>query len=220
MEKIDKKKIIKIDVYSFQKGLVLSSYVFNVTRDERTNFIQLLIKGSNIREIEKGTQVEVILYYINGDRVKYDTTIDVCTEFQINVTLGDKCTMLEERRRYYKLDTDLNASIAMLSRGDEDIIFEEPVFGKFKNINIGGVFLICNYEFKAQDIIVISFKVLGKELDLSTKILRVEKDGRQISGYGCQFLKLKNWQEEVLARYIHKIQTQEIDGLKKKINSR
>jgi len=217
---IDKRRIIKIDVFSFSYGLILSSYTFNVNRDETTNQFQVLIKGHEIREMETGTSVEVVLYFINGDRVKYDSKIDVCTEFQINVTLGDRCDLLEERRRFYKLETDLNASIALLTRENEDIVFEEPVFGKFKNINVGGVFLVCNYKFKPDDIIVLSFKVLGKELDLAAKVLRVQMIDGQVEGYGCNFLKLKNFQEEVLARYIHKKQAERLDGLKKTINSR
>jgi len=220
---LDKKKIIKVDVYSFNRGLIVSSYLFNITEEflfDRTLF-HMLIKGKNIIEIEKNTQVQVVIYFINGDRVKYDTVVDVCTDFQINVTLGDKCALLEERRRFYKLDTDLNASIALLTRDGEDNVFDQPVFGKFRNINIGGVFLSCNYEFKRDDIIVLSFKLMGKELDLSTKILRSQKDDNgNIEGYGCSFLKLKNWQEEVLARYIHKIQTEQKDVIKNQINLR
>ena len=162
--------------------------------------------------------------FVFEDILSLDETSIVITSYSIHYTklydLGDRCTLLEERRRFYKLDTDLNASIALLTRENEDIVFEEPVFGKFKNINVGGVFLVCNYKFKPDDIIVLSFKVLGKELDLPAKVLRIQMKDNQVEGYGCNFLKLKNYQEEVLARYIHKKQAERLDGLKNTINSR
>ena len=93
---IDKRKIIKVDVYSFKKGLIISSDNFNVLPGEDVGgkTVTVMIKGCNVREIEKGTQVEVVFYYINGDRVKYDTVVDVCNKFQVNVTVGSETTLL------------------------------------------------------------------------------------------------------------------------------
>ncbi len=219
---LDKRKIIKVEVYTFKKGLILSSYVFNVYKEELHNKMQyqIVIKGIDIPSIDKGTQVQVVFYYINGDRVKYDTTVDVCTEFQLNVTVGENSTLLEERRRYYKIDTDLNATIALMTRNGEVTVFEQTVFARFKNINIGGVFMECNYEFEVNDIIVLSFKVLKKELNLNTKILRIHKNEKEIEGYGCSFLSLKPTQEELLARYVQQTQLDRIDNIKKTINTR
>ena len=219
---IDKRKIIKVDVYSFNRGLIISSDDFNILHieDAANQLVSVVIKGNNVREIPKGTQVEVVFYYVNGDRVKYDTTIDVCTQYQVNVTVGNNSTMLEERRRFYKLETDLNASIAMLTRGEEDNVFDEPIYAKIKNINIGGVFLECNRDFRKRDIISISFKILGKEIDLSAEILRVQKYKGNIDGYGCSFLKLRNCEEEIIARYINKVQRETIDIIKNKIQTR
>ncbi len=219
---LDKKKIIKIDIYTSGR-LLVSSYLFNISEEIvfGRHCDLVVVKGSNIRQVDKGTPAEAVLYCINGDRVKYDTRIDVCTEFQVNVTLGENYSLLEERRRFYKLETDLSAKISLLTRDDEEITFEQPVFAKFKNINIGGVFLCCSsYEFQQSDTIMLSFQVLGKDMDIPAKILRVQKRDDKIDGYGCSFLKPKTWQEEVLARYIHKIQCDQMDTIKNKINSR
>lgn len=219
---LDKRKIIKVEVYTIKKGLILSSYIFNINKEEfhnRTQY-QIVIKAPDIPDVQMGTQVQVVFYYINGDRVKYDTTVDVCTEFQLNVTVGEKSTLLEERRRYYKVETDLNATIALMTRNGEDSVFDQPLYSRVKNINIGGVFLECNYEFEVGDVIVLSFKMLRKEMNLPTRILRIQKEGSEIEGYGCSFLSLKPAQEEILARYVHQIQLDKIDNIKNSINSR
>ena len=218
---IDKRKIIKVDVYSFNNGLIVSSETFNVMPvDHKDELFSVMIKNANIPEIPKNTPVEVVFYYINGDRVKYNTKIDVCTEFQLNVTVGTASTVLEERRRFYKLATDLDAGIAIMTRGDEDTVFDNPVSAKIKNINIGGVFLECAYDFRVGDIIVLIFNALGTELDLSSKILRIQKTDKQIEGYGCQFIKLKNREEEILARYINNVQRESLDIIKNILNTR
>lgn len=218
---LEKKRIIKVEVYSFNRGLIISSEDFNISDVTSGHAMYtVMIKGSNIKEIEKGTQVEVVFYYINGDRVKYDTRIDVCTSFQVNVTIGSESTMLEERRRFYKLETDLNASIAILTRDDVDTVFEQPVYGKIKNMNIGGIFLECNYEFDKKDLIVVSFKVLGKEVDILTEILRVQKNNDILEGYGCSFFKLKHSEEEIISRYINNVQREKIGVIKDKLQTR
>ena len=218
---IDKRKIIKVDVYSFKNGLIVSSETFNVMPvDHKDELFSVMIKSANIPEIPKNTPVEVVFYYINGDRVKYNTKIDVCTEFQLNVTVGTASTVLEERRRFYKLATDLDASISIMTRGEEDTVFDTPVSAKIKNINIGGVFLECAYDFRSGDIIVLSFNAFGTELDLSSKILRIQKTDKQVEGYGCQFIKLKNREEEILARYINNVQRESLDIIKNILNTR
>ena len=218
---IDKRKIIKVDVYSFNNGLIVSSETFNVMPvDHKDELFSVMIKSANIPEIPKNTPVEAVFYYINGDRVKYNTKIDVCTEFQLNVTVGTASTVLEERRRFYKLATDLDASISIMTRGEEDTVFDTPVSAKIKNINIGGVFLECAYDFRSGDIIVLSFNALGTELDLSSKILRIQKTDKQVEGYGCQFIKLKNREEEILARYINNVQRESLDIIKNILNTR
>ena len=218
---IDKRKIIKVDVYSFNNGLIVSSETFNVMPvDHKDELFSVMIKSANIPEIPKNTPVEAVFYYINGDRVKYNTKIDVCTEFQLNVTVGTASTVLEERRRFYKLATDLDASISIMTRGEEDTVFDTPVSAKIKNINIGGVFLECAYDFRSGDIIVLSFNAFGTELDLSSKILRIQKTDNKVEGYGCQFIKLKNREEEILARYINNVQRESLDIIKNILNTR
>ena len=99
-------------------------------------------------------------------------------------------------------------------------MIDTPVSAKIKNINIGGVFLECAYDFRSGDIIVLSFNALGTELDLSSKILRIQKTDKQVEGYGCQFIKLKNREEEILARYINNVQRESLDIIKNILNTR
>lgn len=220
---LDKRKILKVEIYCLSKGLVVSSDNFNFLEDFITpsNDDILVIKGSNIDLLDKGTLVEIVFYFVNGDRVKYDTRVELSTDFQINISLGDRCTLLEERRRFYKLETDLLATIAFVTREGKDEIFEQPLPCKIKNINIGGVFLTCDFKFELEDIVMIKFFVLGRELNIASRVLRKQRnDKNEVEGYGCCFLNLKNSQEENLARYIHNVQLEEKDRIKDIINSR
>ncbi len=219
---LDKKRIIKVEVFGMGKGLIVSSDNFNIIDDEDARDAQyhLMIKGSGFPEIQMGEKLEIVVHCVNGDRVKYDTTADVCTEYQLNVTLGESCVVLEERRRYYKLQTDISAKISVITRDEEDLTPDKPVLARIKNINIGGVFLSTDFELDARDTIILCFELLSKKLELTTNVIRVQKNNDKIEGYGCCFSRLKGWQEETLARYIHNAQLEQKDRIKNILNSR
>ena len=219
---IDKKKIIKVDVYSLNENLIVSSDNLNIAQSESKygDTCCVILKINGINEIPMGTKVDVVFNYINGDRVKHEGTVDVCTEFQINITIGNKCTLLEEKRRFYKLETDLSASVSQMIKENDEMKISPPVSGKIKNINIGGVFLECESEFSTGDTILIGINVLGSELNLASRILRTQKNKDSISGYGCAFIKLRYSEEEILARYINTVQRATLDEIKHKLDKR
>jgi hypothetical protein len=134
--------------------------------------------------------------------------------------LGDSCVILEERRRFYKLQTDIAAKVTLITRKEENITPDAPVPARIKNINIGGVLLSTGFELEARDIILLRFELLSKQLELMTDVIRVQKRDGKIEGYGCCFNGLRNWQEEILARYIHTAQLDQKEKIKNILNSR
>lgn len=173
-----------------------------------------MLKGSDFPLISKGENIEVVFEYINGTRIKYNTTIDLCTEYQVNFHVGQG-EVLEERRRSFKVSVDFNGLSPFYIRGEEMYAFDDPIMLHFVNINLGGVYFNSNSEFEAGDQVMLNF--LDGEMQLLAEILRVQKnDEGKIDGYGCKFLDVNQAQEERLARFIFDCQVLERERKKAK----
>ena len=111
---INKDKISRVLVYSSNGKLLISTKSVFFPKD----FFKLrgqdlvMLKGADFPLISKGEPVEIIFEYINGNRVKYNTTIDLCTEYQMNFHVGEG-EVLKERRRSFKVSVDFDRDKAM-----------------------------------------------------------------------------------------------------------
>lgn len=217
----EKNKIVKVEVYTLSNRLIISTDDFSVNHSgEQGLGLIILLKGNVVLQIHKGTKVKTVTYLVSGDRNAYDSIVSVSTEFQLNVNLVEEFGYLQERRRYYKIKKDIPAEIILVTSDDENVICDEPFNMMIKDINIGGVFILTgNVSLHVNEIITIKFSLMGKELVLFARILRVQKseDG---FGYGCSFIKVKNTSEEIIAQYINMIQRQSLDEIKTKISKR
>lgn len=203
---INKDKISRVLVYTSNGKLAVSTKSVFFPKD----FFKLkgqdlvMLKGSDFPLISKGEKVEIIFEYLNGDRMKYDTTIDLCTEYQINFHVG-KGEPLQERRRSFKVNVDFDGLSPFYIRGEEMFTFDDPVMLHFVNLNLGGVFFSSESEFQGGDQVMLSF--LDGEMQLLAEVLRVQKNEEGgIVGYGCRFLDVNQTQEERMARFIFECQ--------------
>ena len=213
---INKDKISRVLVYDSRGKLMISTKSVFFPKD----FFKIkgkelvMLKGSDFPLISKGENVEIIFEYINGNRVKYSTTIDLCTEYQVNFHVGQG-EVLEERRRSFKVSVDFDGLSTFFIRGEEMFAFDDPVMLHFVNINLGGVYFKSSSEFEKGDQVMLSF--LDGEMQLLAEILRVQKnDEGDIDGYGCRFLDVNQSQEERLARFIFDCQVLERERRKAK----
>ncbi|MBQ8177075.1 MAG: PilZ domain-containing protein [Oscillospiraceae bacterium] len=213
---INKDKISRVLVYDAKGKLIISTKSVFFPKD----FFKIrgkelvMLKGSDFPLISKGENIEVVVEYINGTRIKYDTTVDLCTEYQINFHAGQG-EVLEERRRSFKVSVDFNGLSPFYIRGEEMYAFDDPIMLHFVNINLGGVYFNSNSEFEAGDQVMLNF--LDGEMQLLAEILRVQKnDEGEIDGYGCKFLDVNQAQEERLARFIFDCQVLERERRKAK----
>ncbi len=213
---INKDKISRVLVYDAKGKLIISTKSVFFPKD----FFKLkgkelvMLKGSDFPLISKGENIEVVFEYLNGTRIKYDTTIDLCTEYQINFHVGQG-EVLEERRRSFKVSVDFNGLSPFFIRGEEMYAFDDPIMLHFVNINLGGVYFSSNSEFEKGDQVMLNF--LDGEMQLLAEILRVQKnDEGKIDGYGCRFLEVNQAQEERLARFIFDCQVLERERRKAK----
>lgn len=218
---IETEKVLKFDVFSQHNKLLLTSDSFNVELItlKPLEYI-IMLRGVDFPLLNKGTKINVVVYYINGDRHLYKTTVELSTEFQFNIILSENYTVLQERRRYYKVITDIDANVVLLKRDEKDTTFDPFVPVHIQNLNIGGVFITSDFQFEQNDIIILRVELLNKTLDITSKVLRKQMRDEKIVGYGCCFISLKNKQEEIIARYIHNIQLANKDTIKAIISSR
>ena len=213
---INKDKISRVLVYDSKGKLLISTKSVFFPKD----FFKIkgkdlvMLKGSDFPLISKGENVEIIFEYINGNRVKYDTTIDLCTEYQVNFHAGQG-EVLAERRRSFKVSVDFNGQSPFYIRGEEMYAFDDPIMLHFVNINLDGVYFNSDAEFEKGDQVMLNF--LDGEMQLLAEILRVQKnDEGNIDGYGCRFLDVNQAQEERLARFIFECQLLERERRKAK----
>ncbi len=206
---INKDKINRMLVYDKKGKLMLATKSVFFPKD----FFRIkgkdlvMLKGADFPLISKGENIDVVVEYITGNRVKYETTVDLCTEYQMNFHVGQG-EVLEERRRSFKVSVDVNALSPFYIRGEEMYAFDDPIMLHFVNINLGGVYFNSNSEFEVGDHVMLNF--LDGEMELLAEILRVQKnDEGDIDGYGCQFLEINQTQEERLARFIFDCQVLE-----------
>lgn len=200
---VNKDKITKAEIVDSQGRIIISTKTLEFPRDffniKTSEFV--VFKGTNILPVNKGEKVDVIFYYLNGMRVRYITTIDLATDMQVNVHIGTEYTVLEERRRYFKTETNLIGTVSLYTRGEETILFENPINIRIKNINIGGIFMMSPFEFELSDSFLLN--MLDSKLKLSTEVLRIQKDSEgKINGYGCRFFNTARPEEEAIARFI------------------
>lgn len=208
---INKDKIVRVLIYEtgFGEKLLLATKLVYFPRDffKIKGMELVMLKGSDFPIIPKGEPVNAIFEYKDGTRIKYKTTIDLCTEYQINFHIGEG-EVLQERRRSFKITVDFDGMSPFYIRGEEMFSFDDPVELHFINLNLGGVLFSSNSSFECGDQVMLSF--LDGEMQLLGEILRIQRDeSGNLVGYGCKFLNINHTQEEQLARFIFECQHME-----------
>lgn len=204
-------KIVKVDILAQDGSQVLSSergFVFpnNIDSDDESI---LIVKGKNLPELDRGTRVSVIAYSKAGERIRYAGDISVSHDRQMNVMLlkAGNDGVLEERRRYFKIKVELSGRALFVVRDEEAIRFEIPPAISVLDINVGGIFMKCEFSFAVDDCVCVDIELMDEyRLNTMARILRVQKNGDEILGYGCAFENLTAAQEDAIGRYINQQQ--------------
>lgn len=213
---ISKDKIKKVMVYNAAGKQLVSTESVYFPRDffKIRGSELVMLKGSGYPIISKEEKIDVVFEYINGDRMKYQTHVDLCTEYQMNFHISDG-EMLQERRRSFKVTVDFNGISPFYIRGEEMYSFDAPVELRFININLGGVLFASNSTFEPGDQVMLHF--MDDEMQLLAEILRRQTDEEgNLVGYGCRFVNVSKSQEEKLARFIFDCQVADRDRRSRK----
>lgn len=212
---LDRKKIIKIEITSpvGRKLVVADKDHFSFPRmfidDIPVNNI-IIIKGKDLPVFEIDKNLYVITYMKNGDRIRYAAAVRMSLNDQLNVQLrSDYGTLMEERRRYFKVESDIECTVLGYVRGEDELVeFDDPSAAIIKNISIGGIFLFRSEQsFSVGDSLLLNFRIEGESVDVMAKVLRIQRNHeREIEGYGCQFVNADPAQEELFAQFVYNVQ--------------
>lgn len=199
---INKDKINRVLVYKTDGTLAVITSSVHFPKDffkvKGMEFVML--KGKDLPIFSKDEPIDTVFEFITGTRVKYKTTVDISTEYQMNFHIGEG-EVLEERRRSFKITVDMDGQSPFFIRGEEMFAFDAPVELHFMNLNLGGVFFTSDSEFTPGDQVMLNF--LDGEMRLLAEILRAQRDRNgNLEGYGCKFININSAQEEKLAKFI------------------
>lgn len=205
-------KVIKVEVIDDRgKLLVESEKGFTLPRNMSESDAIVIIKGKDLPELDRNEIVSVVTTAKSADRVMYHGAVSMSIDTQMNIRLlqsGDM-ELLKERRRFFKIKVNEKGRALFFVRDDKTVRFDEPLDVSFRDINVGGVFMICtDYEFMEDDLICFDIDLRsGAPLNAAARVLRVQRNSEGvIAGYGCEFQGLTASQEDRIGRFILKVQ--------------
>ena len=216
---LSRERILKLDILTPDDTKILTAnnkqfsvpiVTNNVTGQAET---MLIVKGRDIPEVDRNTEVSVITYMRSGERVRYPGFVSLSTEFQLNLLLRTaRAQVMEERRRYYKVDADIECIINEIVRAERRVPMTGPAVAKIKDMNIGGVFIaLCDVEMQKYDRLRLNIEMEGKMLDVIAEIIRVQFNAAgDPVGYGCRFLNVPPYVEEIFARFVFNVQLESL----------
>ncbi len=188
--------------FSFPKMFVNNMPVNNI----------IMIKGKGFPEYDADSGVYLIANMKSGDRIRYIGRIKMSLENQLNIQIRDEYgTVMEERRRYFKVKSELKCIISGCERDGTLYEYDVPIRAVIKNVSIGGVFIEgTDPPFRKDDILLLNFKVGNELVGAVVKVLRLQlrADG-SFEGYGCEFTNVDKKMEGQLAKLVYDIQLQQ-----------
>lgn len=209
-------KVIKVEVLDEKGNLLLTSEKgFTLPRDMSSDEDAIImIKGKDLPEFERNAIVSVVTTAKSADRIKYTGAVSVSMETQLNIRIlrNNDMQILQERRRYFKIKVNEHGRALFYVRDEKTIRFDEPLDISVRDINVGGMFFMCtDYEFVENDLICFDIELYADApLNVAAHVLRVQRGAEgEVMGYGCEFQGITAAQEDIIGRFILKVQSEQ-----------
>ena len=207
-------KIIKVELLDEKGKLLLETeknFVLPKNMDDEESIV--IIKGRDLPDLERNSIVSLVATTKTNDRIRYMGAVSMSMDTQLNVRIlrNNESKILQERRRFFKIKTDEKGRALFYVREEKTVRFDEPPEMKILDINVGGIFFSCDEEFLEGDQICVDIDLFEENpLNTTLKVLRVQRneDG-SIKGYGCLFESLTGAQEDLIGRFILKVQSEQ-----------
>lgn len=216
---ISGERILKLDIMRSTGEKILTaennefSIAPNINSITGRTETMLIVKGNDVPQIPSGSETEVIAYMRSGERIKYPAFVSLSTKYQLNIVMRiARAVIMEERRRYFKVQANIDCIITSIERDGKRIVLQKPAIAKIKDLNIGGIFLcICEEDLFKNDILIINIKLDDKLVEVNAEIIRLQRNEYgDPSGYGCRFINVTPSLEETFAKFVFKVQLESI----------
>lgn len=152
-----------------------------------------------------GTKLDVVFQLENLDLYSFETEIVAKVREKINLLklrrIGEVKKL--QRRNFYRVKSDLDVIVRMSG----DVIFEETII---LDISGGGLKFLSRQDFKLGDLVELNITLLGEDLDLEAKVVKVDKIGFGKSEVSVEFYDLYEDDQNVIVKYVFEKQRREI----------
>jgi hypothetical protein len=201
---INTDKIVKI--YDANNKLLGKGHLLNLSAGI------IKVRGKNLPIIDSKTKVIIEIYNEISGIYRYHCLIRLASYNQLNAVIENQ-EPLTERRRSLKIRTDLSFYIETLYRNDEDITKSFPnMIINMLNLSVGGMLISSNYELLINDILTFTFICDDEPMLMKAEIIRIDEIYDSITNklsslnYGCIFVDLPPYYENIITKYLFKRQ--------------
>jgi len=201
-------KYIKVDVYSVDREVILSSKNYSIEGN------RIILKGDHLPKMEHKAVIKAVGYLEDGI-VMMEGKVTISTEMQINIEILDKQEK-EDRRQSIKVRTEFRSRILKAYRSGKSrkgLLINEEM--EARDISIGGICFYSNRIFLKGQIIYLEFNQGKTPFVLEAEVVRKEQEKVKRGykyRYGCRFINMTNHQQEIICEYIFK---KELENYKK-----
>ncbi|TRW28628.1 hypothetical protein FL857_00650 [Criibacterium bergeronii] len=161
-------------------------------------------EGKEVRFLN-GTKLDVVFQVENHGLHSFETEIVAKVREKINLLklrrLGEVKKL--QRRNFYRVKSELDVIV----RRSGDVIFEETII---LDISGGGLKFLSRQDFKLGDLVELNITLLGEDLDLEAKVVKVDKIGFGKSEVSVEFYDLYEDDQNVIVKYVFEKQRREI----------
>ncbi len=181
-----------VSVMIINKEEKFSSRFFVGKKRDSSNY-QITVGIKDTFSLNEVDFVTIIFNMIDGERFSQTGTIAKIENQFITIDLDEKINKIEERRKSLKIQCNLSGEITIMNK---------TISVEIKNISIGGVFVAIEADLPLHNVLFLKVNEIDVVADIT--VIRQQKDKLgTIIGYGCQFYKLNDRNEEKIFQYIN-----------------
>ncbi len=181
-----------VSVIIINKEDKYSSRFFVGKKRNSANY-QITVGIKDVFSLNEFDLITIIYNMIDGERFSQTGTIIKIENQFITIDLDEKINKIEERRKSLKIQCNLTGEITIMNK---------TISVDIKNISIGGIFVATEADLPLHNVLFVKINEIDIVADIT--VIRQQKDKLgTIIGYGCQFYKLNDRNEEKIFQYIN-----------------
>ena len=205
MNSKEKETYKKIDIFSEERGIIISSQ--NITTEGN----RITLFGEDFELLPHKSTMEVIGYFEDGVVLMHGL-VTLSTSSQLNLTILST-DVKRERRNYLKVKTKQKVNIRRifaLGKSRKSMSVNDTVITR--DISLGGICFFSNRTYFVGQRLIFDFNFLKTHFVAEATILRKERQKFRTDyrfKYACKFVELNGEYQRVLCEYVYKVQLEE-----------